>query len=253
MVLIEEQQLLAWLSMLLMPLFRLLGLFTAAPVLSARAVPARFRVLMALVLAILAAPLARTPPPSLDDPEIWALLASEVMIGLGIGLVSRMMLAAVEMAGEVIGLQMGLSFAAFFDPGTGSNTNAIGRLFNAISIASFVVIGGPSLLVAVTIRSIEQMPAADGTGQFLARVDIGAVASHVFELGLLLALPYMALLLFTNLSLGIVSRVAPQLNVFAIGFPITISAGLLLLTLGMPLLLQPIGQVHQALFAIIGF
>ncbi|MDO4905133.1 MAG: flagellar biosynthetic protein FliR [Lautropia sp.] len=253
MVLIEEAQLLTWLSALLMPLFRLLGIFTSAPVLSTRAVPVRVRVTMAFVLAMLAAPLAQTPPPSFDDPDIWALLASEIMIGLAIGLVTRMMLAAVEMAGEIIGLQMGLSFAAFFDHTTNNNTNAIGRLFNAISTASFVVIGGPSLLIAVTIRSIEQMPAAEGTQQFLARVDIGAVAAQVFEMGLLLALPYMALLLFINLSLGIVSRVAPQLNVFAIGFPITISAGLLLLTFGMPMLSHPIAQVQQALFSIIGF
>ncbi len=253
MVLIDETQMLSWLSALLMPLFRLLGLFSAAPVLSSRSIPIRLRITLALVLALLAAPLARTPAPSFDDPDIWALLASEVMIGLAIGLVCRMMLAAIEMAGEVIGLQMGLSFAAFFDHSTGSNTNAIGRLFNSISLAAFVTIGGPSLLIAVAIGSIEQMPAAAGSSQFLARVDIGAIATHVFEMGLLLALPYMALLLFTNLSLGVVSRVAPQLNVFAIGFPITISTGLLLLTLGMPLMWGPISRVQQALFSIVGF
>jgi hypothetical protein len=92
-----------------------------------------------------------------------------------------------------------------------------------------------------------------GTQQFLGRLDIGAVISQVFELGLLMALPYMALLLFVNLSLGLISRVAPQLNVFAIGFPITIGSGLMLLTLGMPMLYAPLAQMHQAIFSLLGF
>ena len=180
-------------------------------------------------------------------------MASEVMIGLAIGLVCRMLLASVEMAGEIIGLQMGFSFAAFFDPSTGSNSNAIGRLFNTMSLTSFAVINGPLLLVAATMNSLERMPASIGTQQFLGRLDIGAVISQVFELGLLMALPYMALLLFVNLSLGLISRVAPQLNVFAIGFPITIGSGLMLLTLGMPMLYAPLAQMHQAIFSLLGF
>lgn len=253
MVLIGEEQLLGWLSTLLMPLFRLLGLFTSAPLLSSRSLPVRMRIGLALVLAVLAAPLVRQPAPSFDDPDIWALLAAEVMIGLAIGLTCRMLLAAVEMAGEIIGLQMGFSFAAFFDPGTASNTNAIGRLFNAISLTSFAVISGPTLLVASTLTSITRLPAAEGTSQFLARVDIGAIATQVFELGLLMALPYMTLLLFVNLCLGLISRVAPQLNVFAIGFPITIGSGLLLLTVSLPMIHEPLGRVHQAIFSLLGF
>lgn len=253
MVLIGEEQLLGWLAALLMPLFRLLGLFSSAPMLSSRSLPIRMRIGLALVLAVLAAPLSPHPAPSFHDPDIWALLASEVMIGLAIGLTCRMLLASVEMAGEIIGLQMGFSFAAFFDPGTASSTNAIGRLFNAISQASFAVVSGPTLLVASTLTSIERLPAADGTRQFLSRVDVSAVATHVFELGLLIALPYMTLLLFVNLSLGLISRVAPQLNVFAIGFPITIGSGLLLLMVGLPMIYEPLGRVHQAIFGLLGF
>ena len=224
MITFSEAQILGWLSALLMPLFRLLGLFTSAPLLSSRSIPVRYRV-----------------------------LAAEVMIGLSIGLVCRMLLASVEMAGEIIGLQMGFSFAAFFDPSTSSNANAVGRLFNALSMTTFAVINGPLLLVAATMTSIERLPVSAGVQQFMARLDIGAVISQVFELGLLMALPYMTLLLFVNLSLGLISRVAPQLNVFAIGFPITIGSGLLLLTMGLPMLYAPLAQVHQAIFSVLGF
>lgn len=253
MITFDEAQILGWLSALLMPLFRLLGLFSSAPLLSSRNIPVRYRVMAALSLAVLAAPLVHGKTPSFDDPAFFVLMASEVMIGLAIGLVCRMLLASVEMAGEIIGLQMGFSFAAFFDPSTGSNSNAIGRLFNTMSLTSFAVINGPLLLVAATMNSLERMPASMGTQQFLGRLDIGAVISQVFELGLLMALPYMALLLFVNLSLGLISRVAPQLNVFAIGFPITIGSGLTLLTLGLPMLYAPLAQMHQAIFSLLGF
>lgn len=253
MVLLDEAQLLGWLSALLLPLFRLLGLMTAAPVLSSRNLPMRFRVGTAMMLALLAAPFAQQHAPSLDDPDLFLLLASEVMIGLSIGLTCRMLLSAVEMAGEIIGLQMGFSFAAFFDPSSASNTNAIGRLFNSISLTTFVIINGPVLLVASTFNSIQQIPAAEGPMRFMSRVDVGALMMQVFELGLLIALPYMTLQLFVNLSLGLMSRVAPQLNIFAIGFPITIGSGLMLLTMGLPMIYEPLSQVHRAIFSLLGF
>jgi flagellar biosynthesis protein FliR len=253
MISVTEAQLLGWLATFLMPFFRILGIFTAAPVLSARAFPARIRIGLALLVALVTAPLSRAQPASFDDPDIWLLLASELMVGLAIGLVARMILSAVDLAGETIGLQMGLSFAGFFDPASGTNSNAVGRLLGTLSLAAFVAADGPALLIAATVQSIETVPAAEAGSGFLARVDIGGIATTVFELGILIALPYMALLLFVNLALGIVSRVAPQLNVFAIGFPVTISAGLVLLTLGLPLMAQPFSRVMAAILGAIGF
>ncbi|HZH07123.1 MAG TPA: flagellar biosynthetic protein FliR [Lautropia sp.] len=252
MISITEAQLLAWLGSFLLPFFRILGIFTSAPILSARAFPARIRIGLALLVAVVAAPLGGSPA-SMDDPDIWLLLASEMMIGLAIGLVARMILSAVDLAGEIIGLQMGLSFAGFFDPASGSNTNAVGRLLGTLSLAAFVAADGPSLLIAATVQSIESAPATAAGSSFFGRLDIGSIATTVFELGMLMALPYMALLLFVNLALGIVSRVAPQLNVFAIGFPITIASGLVLLTLGLPLMAQPFSRVMEAILKAIGF
>ncbi len=253
MISITEAQLLGWLATFLLPFFRVLGIFTAAPILSARAFPARIRIGLALLVAIVAAPLGGAPAASFDDPAIWLLVASELMVGLAIGLVARMILSAVDLAGETIGLQMGLSFAGFFDPASGTNSNAVGRLLGTLSLAAFVAADGPALLIAATVHSIETVPGADAGSLFLGRIDIGRIATTVFELGILIALPYMALLLFVNLALGIVSRVAPQLNVFAIGFPVTIASGLVLLTIGLPLMAQPFARVLQAILQAIGF
>ena len=155
---------------------------------------------------------------------------------------------AVELAGEVIGLQMGLSFAGFFDPDSGQ-ANAVSRLLNTLSLWAFVAIDGPVLLVATLVRSFEVIPPATSLADWLGRLQPATLGAGLFELGLMLALPFMALLLFVNLALGVVARIAPQLNIFAIGFPVTIGAGLLLLTLGMPLMQQPLQILIERLLA----
>ncbi|MGE0311006.1 MAG: flagellar biosynthetic protein FliR [Lautropia sp.] len=251
MLLITEQQILGWLAALLLPFFRIIGIFFAAPVLSARSFPVRARVGLALLLSLLAAPLVPGPTPGFDDPAIWALLATELMVGLAIGLVARMLLSAVDLAGETIGLQMGLSFAGFFDPGGGTG-NAVGRLLSTASLAAFVAADGPALLLAATLHGIGADAGGAASANFLAQIPFARIATTVFELGILIALPYMALLLFVNLALGVMSRVAPQLNVFAIGFPITIGAGLLLLAVGLPMIAQPLGRIHEQILRHVG-
>lgn len=240
MIVVGEAQLLAWLGGLLLPFFRLLGLFSTAPILSQRSVPVRVRVTVAIVIAALVAPLSNaSTAPDLGSASGWLVVANEALIGLAIGFVARAVLAAVELAGEVIGLQMGLSFAGFFDPDSGQ-ANAVSRLLNTLSLWAFVAIDGPVLLVATLVRSFEVIPPATSLADWLGRLQPATLGAGLFELGLMLALPFMALLLFVNLALGVVARIAPQLNIFAIGFPVTIGAGLLLLTLGMPLMQQPL-------------
>ncbi len=247
MIQVDETQLLAWISALLLPFFRLLGLFTSAPILSQRSVPVRLRVVAAASIAVLVAPLVPPGQPAdLASPDGWLVVASEALIGFAIGFVARTTLAAVELAGEAIGLQMGLSFAGFFDPDSGQ-LNAVSRLLNTLSLAAFVAVNGPVLLVAAVVRSFEVIPPATSLGDWLVRLQPASLGAGVFELGVMIALPFMALLLFVNLGLGVVSRIAPQLNIFAIGFPVTIGAGLVLLALGLPLMQQPLEMMMERL------
>ena len=249
MISVAEGQLLAWLGAFLLPFFRVLGLFSSAPILSQRAVPARVRVGASLLLATLVAPLMPAAPAAdLAAPSGWLAVAGEALVGFAIGFVARGILAAVEIAGEAVGLQMGLSFAGFFDPDSGQ-INAVSRLLNTLSLAAFVAINGPLLLLAAAVRSFEVIPPATALTDWLVRVDPAGLGASLFGLGLTIALPFMALLLFTNLMLGIVSRVAPQLNIFAIGFPVTIGAGLALLALGLPLLQGPFESAFERVFS----
>lgn len=249
MIQVTETQLLAWLSAYLLPFFRILGMFSSAPVLSQRVVAVRVRVATSLLVAIVVAPLVPAEA-SVNIASAAGLLAvaTEVLIGIAIGFIARVILASVEIAGEAIGLQMGLSFAGFFDPESGQ-LNAVSRLLNTLSLAAFVAINGPVLMVAAVVRSFDLIPPAVALGNWLDRLQPAALGTGLFELGVAIALPFMALLLFVNLALGVIARIAPQLNIFAIGFPVTIGTGLALLALGLPLLQQPFQTLIERMLA----
>ena len=253
MVAFTDAQLQAWLAAFLLPFVRLLALFTAAPVLSLRAIPARARIGLAAVLAATIAP-SVAPPVGIDLLSGTGLgfVAQEVAVGLSIGFAARLVFAAFDLAGEVIGLQMGLSFAGFFDPASGSQGNAVGSFMNTIATLMFVALNGPLLLIAATLRSFVSLPVGQVPFEFARRFDPVALGAEVFAIGLLIAVPFLAMILFVNVLLGVMSRVAPQLSLFSIGFPVTIAVGLVLLVVGLPWLAGPLEQGMSRIFAIFG-
>ncbi len=251
MISFTDTQLIGWLSAFLLPLFRVLGLMTSAPLLSNRGFPARARVALAAVIAMMVAPFVDMPKGvDLGSADALLLVGREVLIGLAIGFVARLIFTAFELAGEMIGLQMGLSFAGYFDPSAGSQSNAVGRTINAFSMLTFVSLNGPLLLLAVVVQSFAVFPIAPGLPTSWASLSPVQLGADVFALGLALALPFTALLLFMNLVLGVISRVAPQFNVFAVGFPVTIGAGLILLATGFPLLEAPLTEATQRVMSL---
>ncbi|MEZ5727588.1 MAG: flagellar biosynthetic protein FliR [Burkholderiaceae bacterium] len=246
MIQLTDEMLRGWLAELLLPTFRILALFTVAPLLSQRAVPVRLRVAAGIVFAIAAAPLARIPSTALGpDSPLIGLIANEVLVGLTIGLMARILFAAFEVAGETIGLQMGLSFAGFFDPQSGA-TNPAARFLNMSALTCFIVMDGPGMLLAATVQSYASIPVSVDFAWLAARNPL-ELGSRLFEIAFSVALPFMTLLLFVNLALGVMSRIGPQFSVFAIGFPITVGIGLVLLAMSFPLLLSGIEQAFGAL------
>lgn len=248
MLSVTDTQLLEWATALVMPLFRILGLMTSAPVLSNRAMSVRTRVAIGLSVSLLVSMVIEVPAGvTLASADAWLLVARELGIGLLIGFVARLIFAAFELAGELIGLQMGLSFAGFFDPSAG-HANALGRLLNNFAMLTFVVMNGPLVLLVAVVQSFEVFPIAS-TAFDWQRFDLIGLAAGLFVTGLSMALPFMMLLLFMNCVLGVISRVAPQLNVFAIGFPITIGCGLALVAVAFPVFERPLERAMQQLMA----
>ena len=247
----SEAQLLQWIVPLLWPLLRILGLFAAAPVLSMRVIPVRARIGLALLTALCAQPvLPPMPVLPLDTPTALAMVVQQVFIGVTIGFAAKVVFTAIEFAGEVIGLQMGLNVATFFDPTTSGQSTVSARLFNTMAAWLFVVINGHLLLVEVVVASFHQFPVTDHPFDLLLSIQPQVWGAELFRYGLWIALPTVAMLLFVNLVLGVISRVAQQLQIFSIGFVVTISVGLLGLLLTLPLLQRPMLAVLERLLGL---
>ncbi|MEJ7138566.1 flagellar biosynthetic protein FliR [Amphibiibacter pelophylacis] len=237
---VTEAQILGWLTPVLWPFLRVLALLSAMPLLGSRMVPMRVRVGLAFAIALAAqAGLAPAPLLPLDAPMVWQLVLQQVLIGIAVGFSVRLVFAAIELAGEIIGLQMGLNFAAFFDPVSASQSTAVTRLYTNMANFLFVTINGHVLVIAAVIHSFDAFPVSAQPFAFLAQVRPELWGAELFRLGLWSALPIVGLLLFINLVMGIITRVAPQMNLFSIGFPLTVTLGLVALTFSLPGMQQP--------------
>jgi flagellar biosynthesis protein FliR len=237
-----EAQLAQWLVPLLWPFLRTLALFTAMPVLGTRTVPTRVRIALAGFIAFAAQPSLPPLPPEayvLDSALMLPLVAQQLVIGLSLGFAVRLVFAAVEFAGEIIGLQMGLNFAGFFDPVSASTATATSRFFGTMVAWLFIVAGGHLIVIAALLQSFTAYPVSAEPFAFVRQVQPHRWGAEIFATGLWIALPLLTMLLFVNLVLGAISRVAPQINIFAIGFPVTLGVGLVGMLLTLPALDTP--------------
>lgn len=227
---VTSEQLSVWMVAFLWPFVRMLALISTAPIFSEAAVPRTAKIGLAALLSIVIAPTLGALPavPLVSANGLWILI-QQVLIGVAMGFSMRMIFALVQAAGEYAGLQMGLSFAAFFDPTSGGQTMVIARLLNAIAMLIFLALDGHLMLIMTLAESFHALPIADapltGGGWFL----LVSAGSQIFAGGLLLALPIIATLLTLNLVMGILNRVSPQFSIFAVGFPITLLAGVAML------------------------
>jgi flagellar biosynthesis protein FliR len=250
MLTFTDAQVLAWITPLLWPFLRTLALFSALPVLGQRPVPARIRVALAFLIALAAqAMLPEMPRIALDSPQMVGAVAQQVVIGVSLCFAVRIVFAAIEFAGELIGLQMGLNFAGFFDPMTGGESTAVSQFFGISISWLFIVINGHLLLISAVVQSFNAFPVGPEPFAFLRALQPQVWGAEIFRLGLWIALPLVAMLLFVNLVLGIISRVAQQMNVFAIGFPITLGVGLIGVLLTLPMMQVPFTMALERLLA----
>lgn len=232
---VTTDQMYGWIAAFLWPMFRLLALISTAPLFSESAIPRRAKVLLAAALATIVSPtIGKIPVAPVYSFEGFLIILNEVGIGVAMGFSMRLVFAAVQMAGEVIGLQMGLSFASFYDRSAGGQTMVLSRFLNIVAMLMFLALDGHLMMLAALVDSFQGVPIA---GVPLSGHGWGAVAragSMVFASGTLLSLPMIAALLTLNLAMGILNRASPQLSIFAVGFPVTLLGGMLVMMLCMP-------------------
>ena len=232
---VTSEQLTAWMVVFLWPFVRMLALVSTAPIFGETWVPRQVKVAIAALLALLLAP---TLPPLPSVAVVSAggawILVQQVLIGAAMGFSIRLVFTAVQAAGEYIGLQMGLSFASFYDPMSRGSTTVVARLLNMLALLLFLALDGHLLLIAALATSFHTLPIADAplAAQGWWFLVIGA--SQIFASGLMLALPLVTALLILNLAMGILNRASPQFSIFAVGFPLTLLAGIGMMQLLMP-------------------
>ena len=240
MITITEAQLAAWVSPIFWPFLRVLALFTAAPVFSSRTIPVRAKIALAFFVALAAqASFPQMPVIGFDDPQVLTVIFQQIAVGLAVGFAVRVVFSAVELAGEVVGFQMGLNFAAFFDPTIGAQSSAVARFFGQMASLLFLAMNGHILVLLAIIHSFKTFPVDGGFLDSLQQMELHSLGVDLFASALWIALPMVGMLMFANLALGIVSRVAPQINIFAVGFPITLVVGLISIAVTLPMLDQP--------------
>lgn len=234
MLSVTEAQLNAWLAAFMFPLARVLGLIAAAPVFNNASVPVRVKLLAGLAVTFAVAPML--PPPPQVEPASWAglaLLLQQGLIGLLLGFTMRIVFAGVDLAGELIGLQMGLGFAVFYDPQNAGQSPVVAEFVGLLALLFFLAFNGHLMVLALLAESFRALPV--GVSPFPAGWEtLLRWAAALFSIGVLLALPVIGALLVANIALGVLTKVAPTLNLFAVGFPVTLMAGFAMLALSMP-------------------
>ena len=236
MVEISSDQWVQWFSMYFWPLLRVLALISTAPILAERSIPKRVKLGLGVMITYIIAP---TLPPTDITPFSGGMLwvaGQQIMIGVALGFTMQFAFAAVRAAGEYIGLQMGLSFATFIDPGSKLNMPVLARLIDMLALLLFLTFNGHLWLISMLVDTFHTLPVGGeplSSNAFLALTRAGGM---IFLNGFMLALPVLTLLLAINLTLGMLNRMAPQLSVFVIGFPITLTVGILLMAALMPLI-----------------
>lgn len=240
MISFTEAQILGWITPLLWPFLRVLALLQVMPVLGQSPVPARVRIGLAFLIALSASGVAPpTAPVALDSALALLLVVQQVLVGVTMGFAVKLLFTAVELAGEIAGLQMGMNFAGFFDPIAAGQTTATSRFFGTLISFVFIVSNGHLSVIQAVVQSLVVFPVGPEPFAFLKAVQPQTWGAEVFRMGLWMATPMIALLLLVNMVLGVISRVAPQTNIFSLGFPITMSVGLVGMMFMLPTLESP--------------
>lgn len=251
MISITTGQLEAWIAQYFWPFIRIGACLMVAPVFGARFVPARLRLLLAGAIALVVAPLVPTPDVVLFSLEGVIVTIQQLIIGFAIGFVLQLIFDALALGGQLLSNTMGLSFAFNVDPLRGASTPVLGQLYMILVTLTFLAINGHLVLIEVFVQGFTTLPVGMSglDGAMLWRVV--EWGSQLFAGALTVALPGMAALLVVNLAFGVMSRAAPTLNLFAVGFPITLIAGLVIMYLTLPGVMVAFGQSLQAAFGVI--
>jgi len=244
-----EAQISQWLAEFIWPLLRIGAMLMAAPVFNTRQIPIRFRMLLAVLITLLVQPvLPAVPVVSVFSNDALMIALQQIIIGVALGLIMQMAFQALIFGGQVMAYSMGLGFANMMDPTNGVQVPVVAQFWLILAMLAFVMMNGHLVMISAIVDTFTVLPVAtDG----LTRAGIWEIlswASRMFAAGVLMAMPVIISLLLINIGMGVVSRAAPQLNIFAIGFPITLMMGFLLIWVTLPQVMTSFGSLVTEAF-----
>ncbi len=233
MINFTEHQILLFFLMLV----RFVSMFASAPVFSIRGIPNILKIGISGALALLVFPLVDKVTPELELTLVQAIILvfGEILTGITIGIIINFIFAGIELAGEYIGVDMGFAMAQEFDPMFQQRVSVIARLQNILAMLIFVLINGHHFLIEAVVYSFKMLPIGTWSMNQLAISKIIDLSASVFVIGIKIAAPAIVTLFLTSVAMGITARAVPQMNIFFVGFPLRISAGLISLVMAFPL------------------
>jgi len=234
MISLTTGQLESWLATYIWPFFRIGACFMVAPMFGAQFVPPRMRIFLAGAITFIVAPLV--PASDVVPFSVAGVIVTiqQIVIGVAMGFALQVVFDALAMGGQLLSNSMGLGFAFNVDPLRGSSAPVLGQLYMLLVTLTFLAINGHLVLIEILAEGFTTLPVGQSGFDGDMMWSISLWGTHLFRGALMVALPGMTALLVVNLAFGVMSRAAPTLNLFAIGFPISLIFGLAIIFAGLP-------------------
>ena len=231
----------------LLVLARMTSIIVILPIFGFRAVPMQLKAGLSIFLAIIVFPMVRlqAAPISTDVIELLLLLMSEVAVGMIIGFATSILFYGVQMAGHLVGIQMGFGIINVVDPMSDLQVSLVGQLNYMVALMIFLAIDGHHFLIKALVLSYDYIGIGGGVFQANLLAKISFLTGAIFDTALRFAAPMFVTLFITDVALGITARVAPQMNVFIVGFPLKIGVGLLVITLVIAFFPYVFGKLYE--------
>ncbi|MBZ9780728.1 flagellar type III secretion system protein FliR [Pseudomonas sp. REP124] len=233
MLQLTDTQISTWVAAFMLPLFRIGALLMVMPVFGTSLVPKRIRLYFALAITVVLAPnLPPMPPVNALDLSGWLLIGEQILIGAILGFSLQLFFQAFVIAGQILAIQMGMGFASMVDPTNGVSVAVIGQFFTMLVTLMFLAMNGHLVVFEVLTESFTTLPVGSGlmTNHYW---ELAGKLGWVLGAALVLVLPAITALLVVNIAFGVMTRAAPQLNIFSIGFPLTLVLGMFILWVGL--------------------
>jgi len=242
---LSSTQIFSWVASALLPLFRVASMLMTSPVLGVKSVPARVRMALAVAITALIAPTLPSAPP-LDPLSLEAAISifNQVLIGSAMGFTLRLIFAAAELGGQIVGQLMGLGFASLMDPQNGVPVPIVSQFYSLIVTLIYLSLNGHLQSLEALAESFRSLPVGPFGPAPETWWDVVVWAGIILRGGLLISLPAIGILMLINLAFAVSTRAAPALNVFSVGFPITLGVGFFIIMYTLSIL---VGQTESFL------